>query len=185
MHHTAMQFAERALRLAWKPEWAEHDTMCHIVEFGAQNVNGTVRDLFEPCGYSPVWYCGIDLEPADDVTLVMDAADVTVDHLGWRADIVICTNVFEHVQHWNRLIEAAARILRPGGWFILQAAGRGFQVHSGRRESLELDPGEWYENIEAKPLDHWLRHWGFTDITINEPSGWPQDICSTSRLGEP
>ena len=61
-----------------------------VVELGARDLNGTVRDLFP----SARGYTGVDLVAGPGVDVVADAAD-------WRPrepapDLVVCCEVLEH-----------------------------------------------------------------------------------------
>lgn len=192
MHASAMAFVEEQLTqyvrsnistvrntLGEVRAWAGNTL---LVEFGAQDVNGTIRDLpilQVPTGLD---YIGVDLAPGKGVDLVMDARYITPDDLGDRqAHIVVCTNVFEHDERWDELVAAAYRILVPGGWFIVQCAGPGFQVHSGRSESLELEPDEWYRNVPHDVLREVLRREGFVSYRTWYREQWPHDTTGFAQ----
>jgi SAM-dependent methyltransferase len=98
-----------------------------FLEVGSYNVNGTARDVFLPL--SPASYLGIDLRLGPGVDVVADAA-TTLD-LGWtrRFDGVVCTEVLEHAERWDRVLVALKHVLKPGGRLWLTTRGPGFPRH--------------------------------------------------------
>lgn len=189
MHATAMSFVDNQLRAYVKAnvstitntvgEVRGWSGMTRLVEFGAQNVNGTIRDLDVLRTPSGLFYLGVDLALGEGVNLVADCRDVTVNDVGGPAHIVVCTNVLEHEQAWPDIIAAAYRILVPGGWFIVQCAGPGFQVHSGRSESLTLEPGEYYGNVDHNDLRTVMVDAGFDTVRTWYREQWPHDTTGT------
>lgn len=186
MHDSCMAFVEQQLNAFVAREVQQvrntvgevraWSTPVRIVEFGSQDVNGTPRNLPLLAPKPGLTYIGIDIAAGPGVDIVMDARDVTADDLGDElADVVICTNVFEHDEHWPELVMAAHRILRPGGWLIAQCAGPGFQVHSGRSESLVLEPDEWYRNVPRDEMENALKLAGFGTVRAWFREQWPHD----------
>lgn len=123
-----------------------------VVEFGSLDINGSVRELFEG------EYLGIDLVPGPGVDLVADAA--LWDGLG-RYAVVVCCEVFEHLEYWPALVQSAAKALMPGGLLIVTCAGPGRGPHSAV-DGNALRPDEWYENIEPYRLAEELAAAGFS-----------------------
>lgn len=129
---------------AWvKANW---QAASHIVDVGGRNVNyGTVRELW-PDAKS---YVAIDLYEGDGVDWVGDFLDYIPDS---PVDMVICMEVFEHVEHWSNLVAHAAEILHPGwGVMLVTAAGDGRRPHSGV-DGGPVRHGEWYRNLGLTDL---------------------------------
>lgn len=87
---------------------------------------GSVLDV--GCGDAPyrdwfgrsVQYIGIDMESAKGVTHVIDGASQ------WplddeSVDIILCTQVLEHVEHLSVVLHETKRVLRAGGTLITSA----------------------------------------------------------------
>jgi len=116
-----------------------------VLEIGARDVNGGVRSLFGPCEYTT-----LDIEDGPGVDIVADARHWTPS-VGVRFDVIVCTNVLEHVHDWHLLIDQAAEALMPGGWLIVTTVGDPFPPHSAV-DGGALRPGEYYGNVDAWKL---------------------------------
>lgn len=114
------------------------------LDLGGRDINGGIRDLV-PNG---MWK-GVDIEDGPGVDLVWDC---TQDwQLGMpRFDIVVCTEVLEHVQQWRNLLKTCAQALDPMGAQLLfvTAASDGRRPH-GASGAMDPAPGEWYRNVHA------------------------------------
>ena len=147
--------------LAWVFQWRgplTHDTK--VVEFGARNINGSVRELFAGVGE----YVGVDLEPGRGVDVVHDAATVDLGHGTY--DVVVCCEMLEHTPDGASVVANALRHLRPQGRFVATAAGPGREPHSAD-DGGDLADGEHYGNVDPGELDQWLSDAGFASWTVD------------------
>jgi SAM-dependent methyltransferase len=91
-----------------------------IVELGACNVNGALRDV-SPEGSS---YLGLDIAPGRGVDVVIKA-NTTLPIVSEAADIVVSSSMFEHdAFFWQTFLEMA-RITKPGGHIYINAPSNG------------------------------------------------------------
>lgn len=98
-----------------------------VLEMGALNVNGSVRPLVE--ALRPAKYVGIDVVPGPGVDVICDAGQA-VERFGRASfDIVISTEMLEHVADWRPAVRAMKDVLRPGGLLLLTTRSLGFPVH--------------------------------------------------------
>jgi hypothetical protein len=111
------------------------------LEIGSYNENGSVRDLFT----GP--YLGIDSRSGPGVDIVMDGENLS-RHLLPKlfTDVIVCTEVLEHVARPWRVIQSTADTVQPGGWIILTARGydqeRGcFPYHAYPSDHYRFGPG--------------------------------------------
>lgn len=96
-----------------------------IIELGA--AGASVRPLLEH--WHPSRYVGVDLFPGlgvDEVCRVEEA----VDRFGAGSfDIVLTTEMLEHVRDWRAAIHSIKRLCRPGGRIVLTTRSLGFPFH--------------------------------------------------------
>lgn len=128
-----------------------------VLDVGGRDLNGSCRNLFPNSRYTV-----LDLRPGSNVDIVADAATwVPTDEF----DIVVCTEVFEHTQEWPAICATAYKATRAGGQFIVTCAGPGRAPHSGI-EATALQPGEYYENVDAAELQCVLVEVGFSRVEV-------------------
>ena len=100
-----------------------------ILEVGSKFVNGSVRPLIERFCH-PKEYVGIDVEPGKYVDLVLPAERL-IDHFGPKSfDVVISTEVLEHVFDWRLVINNMKEVLRCGGYIYITTRSHGFPYHA-------------------------------------------------------
>lgn len=99
-----------------------------VLEVGALDVNGSVRSRVEAQG--PASYTGVDICSGPGVDLVLDATDL-VDQFGHDSfDVVISTELLEHVHDWRAVITNMKSVLRAGGTLLVTTRSRGFHIHA-------------------------------------------------------
>lgn len=130
------------------------------LDIGGVDVNGSARGLLKAVQH---WH-GLDVEAGPGVDLVVDATDShAMRPFHGRYDVVLCTEVLEHVENWAALVKNAARCLVPGGYLVLTCAGRGRTPH-GARGDRRPALGEHYGNVESQDLQAVLQRefqdWG-------------------------
>jgi len=141
------------------------DTAGRVLELGSRNINGSVRHLFADAAT----YVGVDPVDGPDVDIVGDGS--TIEVLFDSFDVVVCTEVLEHVDDTIAagIIANAHRHLVPGGRFVMTCAGPGRGAHSAIDER-PIRPWEFYRNVDDVTLDGWLANAGFARWEI-EPLG--------------
>ena len=86
-----------------------------VIEVGSKYVNGSVRLLIEKF-LKPKEYIGVDLEKGKFVDVVLDAEKL-VDYFGKESfDIVVSTELLEHVTDWRSVINNMKEILKKDGY---------------------------------------------------------------------
>jgi len=99
-----------------------------ILEVGSKYVNGSVRPLIERFTH-PKEYIGIDIEPGKFVDIILPAEKL-VDHFGPESfDVVISTEVLEHVLDWRLVISNMKNVLKSGGYMYITTCSYGFPYH--------------------------------------------------------
>lgn len=130
-----------------------------ILDIGGQNVNGSVHEYFPH---------------AEITTLDLENADIVADGRTWRSDlrydIVIATEVFEHVEDWQAIIETMRFHLDPEGpgLLISTCASTGRRAH-GATGALWPEPDEWYGNVAPQDLKQELDRWfAYSEVHYHE-----------------
>lgn len=122
-----------------------------VLDLGGRDVNGGIRDLLPDAHWT-----GLDIRSGPGVDLVHDAT------LPWPDgfplfDIVVSTEMLEHVHDWPAVLETAHAALDPFGaqlaFFTCASTGRRPHGASG-----EWDPpaDEWYGNVDPEHLSREL-----------------------------
>jgi 2-polyprenyl-6-hydroxyphenyl methylase/3-demethylubiquinone-9 3-methyltransferase len=95
------------------------------------------------------------------------AAEALADEMPGRFDVVTCMEMLEHVPDPGSIVEACAKLVRPGGWVFLSTLNRNpksflFAI-LGAEYVLNLLPRgthEYAKFIRPSELATWCRHCG-------------------------
>lgn len=98
-----------------------------IIEIGAHDVNGSLRDFIE--SRSPAEYIGIDIEAGPGVDLICNVEEL-VDRFGKESfDIVISTELLEHTREWRKAVSNIKNICKHEAIVIITTRSIGFKYH--------------------------------------------------------
>lgn len=166
MHPAAETYVMRAL------DTAKFDPAGKAVcELGSFNVNGSVRPLFTNCAS----YVGVDVRSGPDVDVVADGAAFGKPH---DYDAVVCAETLEHAPDPEAIVKNAARILKPGGLFVMTAAAQDRDPHSV--DGMALPAGQHYAGIGRDDLESWLAA-SFDHYTVEENARDKDIYCCAWR----
>lgn len=123
------------------------DRPWRVLDLGGRDINGSIRDLLPYATWT-----GVDVAPGPGVDLVHDCTRPWPGD-GPLFDVVVCTEVLEHVEQWQRLLSTCAEALAPAGpqFLFVTCASDGRPPHGAAGGPVPL-PGEWYRNVPPGTL---------------------------------
>lgn len=116
--HNMLLFVTKYLKPVFSGE------QLHILDVGSRSINGGYKKLFD--GEANWYYEGMDITPGINVDIVVPDIYNWGDIANDKYDIVICGQVFEHIEYPWLTIHEINRVLRPGGLTCIIAPSSGF-----------------------------------------------------------
>lgn len=98
-----------------------------VIEVGSLDVNGSVRPDVE--ALAPAAYIGVDIRPGPGVDVICDAGDLVARFGEHAFDVVISTELLEHVRDWRGIISNLKRVAKPPGLLIVSTRSYGVDFH--------------------------------------------------------
>ena len=101
-----------------------------VIEVGSMNVNGSIRPLLE--SYGPEQYVGVDIAVGPGVDVVCNAdAERLLDIFQPNSfDVVISTEMLEHVRNWQKVVNNLKSLTAPDGLIFISTRSWGFPYHA-------------------------------------------------------
>ena len=98
-----------------------------VLEVGSCDFNGSVRNVVSL--WQPLKYVGVDLCPGPGVDEVCDVGDLVRRFGAGSMDLVVSTELLEHVAKWRVAVSNLKRVLKPGGTLLITTRSLGFGYH--------------------------------------------------------
>lgn len=98
-----------------------------VIELGSQDINGSTRRLIN--SFSPLKCIGVDIEKGPNVDVVCSAEEIFTYFKKESFNVVLSTEMLEHVQDWKKVISNIKNLCKPGGTIIITTRSYGFRYH--------------------------------------------------------
>ena len=99
------------------------------LEVGSKYVNGSVRSIIEKF-FKLKKYVGTDIEEGKFVDIICNAENL-IDCFDKNSfDVVISTELLEHVKDWRKVINNMKDVLKPNGYIYITTRSKGFPFHA-------------------------------------------------------
>jgi SAM-dependent methyltransferase len=99
-----------------------------VIELGSYNVNGTLRN--HVLSLKPSYYIGVDMVQGPCVDVVCKAEDILNLYGVENFNLVISTEMMEHVYDWKKIINNMKMLCKPNGYVLITTRSYGFAKHN-------------------------------------------------------
>jgi len=111
-----------------------------ILEVGSYDTTGSVRPGIE--ARAPASYWGVDIVPGPSVDELCDVMDLIHRFGTGSFDVVISTEMVEHVRDWRKAFRNMLGVLAEDGLLVVTTRSRGFPWHPGPEDYWRYEPSD-------------------------------------------
>jgi len=98
-----------------------------VIEVGSLDVNGSLRPLLE--SFKPKQYVGVDITRGRGVDVLCNAEDLLDKFQRESFDVLISTELLEHVWNWKKVVSNFKNVVKSGGIILVTTRSYGFYYH--------------------------------------------------------
>lgn len=114
----------------------------NILEVGSFDTTGSVRPHAETL--TPASYLGVDIVPGPRVDQICDVRHLVATFGAQAFDVVIATELVEHVRDWRSAFFNLTGVLRVGGTLLITTRSLGFPYHFGPEDWWRYEPDDMF-----------------------------------------
>ena len=170
------------LKFGWRNIKPEDVKDKRILEVGSYNVNGSFRE--HVLKMSPMEYIGVDIHAGPYVDIVCNAYDILEKFGDNSFDMVLSTEMIEHVEDWKKVISNFKNICKTNGIMLVTTRSKGFGKHDYPSDfwRYEIDDmKEIFGDCTIEVLEKDYRHPGVF-IKARKPVGFVEKDLSNYSL---
>ena len=98
-----------------------------VIEVGCCDFNGSIRPLIE--SWQPSEYIGVDILEHPSVDIICSVEKLEERFGKESFDVVISTEMIEHVRNWKLAISNLKNVCKPGGSILITTRSYGYPYH--------------------------------------------------------
>jgi len=98
-----------------------------VIEVGSRDVNGSVGPVVRQ--FQPASYMGVDAIDGPGVDEICDASELVERFGPERFDVLISTEMLEHVRDWRTVVGQFKRVMKRDGILLITTRSQGFPYH--------------------------------------------------------
>jgi len=112
-----------------------------VLRVGSEDLDQTLRLIAK--AYNAASYVGVDVESGPTARKPGPVEDLLGHFAPESFDLLICSEVLQHVEDWRRTISLFKRIIRPRGWILITT-----------RSPANPRPGRPQPPLDPRPVEH-------------------------------
>lgn len=133
-HSSCLAFGARALT-------APMVTNKSVLEVGSRDVNGTLRP--HVTSLRPARYVGLDMVEGPGVDEIGLAEELEQRYGSESFDLVLSTEMLEHVLDWHTVVLNLKRVVQRGGHLLITTRSKGFPYHEYPRDCWRYEVADF------------------------------------------
>jgi SAM-dependent methyltransferase len=114
-------------------------------------MNGSLRDTISQFG--PESYVGIDLVSGGGVDKILNVGNIVAKFGPESFDIVVSTEMLEHVNDWRGAISNMKNVLKPGGTLVVTTRSKGCPKHGYPGDYWRFEVDDFREIFSDMEID--------------------------------